>query len=72
MLEEIRFLLNLEMDSKSACSLILVGQTELRSALRLQLHQAIDGRVDIRFHLEAIESEETAIYVKQHLERVKC
>jgi type II secretory pathway predicted ATPase ExeA len=72
MLEEIRFLLNLEMDSKSACSLILVGQTELRSTLKLQLHQAIDGRVDIRFHLEAMESEETAIYVRQHLERVKC
>ncbi|GHV39252.1 hypothetical protein FACS1894187_19000 [Synergistales bacterium] len=38
MLEEIRFLLNLEMDSKSSCSLILVGQTELRSKLKLQIH----------------------------------
>jgi len=72
MLEEIRFLLNLEMDSKSACSLILVGQTELRSNLKLQIHQAIDGRVDMRFHLEAMESKETAIYIKRHLERVKC
>ena len=72
MLEEIRFLLNLDMDSKSACSLILAGQTELRSKLKLQIYQAIDGRVDIRFHLEAMESEETAIYVKRHLERVKC
>ena len=72
MLEEIRFLLNLEMDSKSACSLILTGQSELRSKLKLQIHQAIDGRVDMRFHLEAMESEETAIYVKRHLERVKC
>jgi type II secretory pathway predicted ATPase ExeA len=72
MLKEIRFLLNLDMDSKSACSLILVGQTELRSTLKLQIHQAIDGRVDMRFHLEAMEYEETAIYVKQHLERVKC
>jgi type II secretory pathway predicted ATPase ExeA len=72
MLEEIRFLLNLEMDSKSSCSLILVGQTELRSKLKLQIHQAIDGRVDMRFHLEDMNCEETAIYVKQHLERVKC
>ena len=72
MLEEIRFLLNLEMDSKSACSLILTGQTELRSKLKLQTHQAIDGRVDMRFHLEAMESEETATYVKRHLDRVKC
>ena len=72
MLEEIRFLLNLEMDSKSSCTLILMGQTELRSKLKLQIHQAIDGRVDMRFHLEAMEREETAIYVKRHLERVKC
>jgi type II secretory pathway predicted ATPase ExeA len=72
MLEEIRFLLNLEMDSKSSCSLILVGQTELRSKLKLQIHQAIDGRVGMRFHLETMDNEETAIYVKRHLERVKC
>jgi type II secretory pathway predicted ATPase ExeA len=72
MLEEIRFLLNLEMDSKSSCSLLLVGQSELRSKLKLQIHQAIDGRVDMRFHLETMESEETAIYVKRHLDRVKC
>jgi type II secretory pathway predicted ATPase ExeA len=72
MLEEIRFLLNLEMDSKSSCSLILVGQTELRTKLKLQIHQAIEGRVDMRFHLEDMECEETATYVKRHLERVKC
>ena len=72
MLEEIRFLLNLEMDSKSSCSLILVGQTELRSKLKLQIHQAIDSRVGMRFHLDAMEGEETAIYVKRHLDRVKC
>jgi type II secretory pathway predicted ATPase ExeA len=72
MLEEIRFLLNMEMDSRSSCSLILVGQSELRSKLKLQIHQAIEGRVDMRFHLEAMSEEETAKYVKRHLERVKC
>jgi type II secretory pathway predicted ATPase ExeA len=72
MLEEIRFLLNLEMDSKSSCSLILVGQSELRTKLKLQIHQAIDGRVDMRFHLEDMEYDETVTYVKRHLERVKC
>jgi len=72
MLEEIRFLLNLEMDSKSSCSLILVGQSELRSKLKLQIHQAIEGRVNMRYHLEAMNCEETATYVRRHLERVKC
>ena len=72
MLEETRFLLNMEMDSKSSCSLILVGQSELRSKLKLQIHQAIDSRVDMRFHLDAMNGEETAKYEKRHLERVKC
>ena len=43
-----------------------------RSKLKLQIHQAIDGRVDMRFHLEAMSSEETAKYVRRHMERVKC
>ena len=47
------------------------GQAGLRSKLKLQIHQAIDGRVDMRFHLEAMSSEETAIYVKRHLDRAK-
>jgi type II secretory pathway predicted ATPase ExeA len=72
MLEEIRFLLNLEMDSKSSCSLVLVGQSELRSRLRLQIHQAIEGRVNMSYHLEAMNYEETVTYVKRHLDRVKC
>jgi type II secretory pathway predicted ATPase ExeA len=72
MLEEIRFLLNMEMDSESGCALILVGQSELRSKLKLQIHHAIEGRLDIRFHLSAMKAEETAMYVKRHLERAKC
>jgi type II secretory pathway predicted ATPase ExeA len=72
MLEEIRFLLNLDMDSKSSCSLILVGQAELRTKMKLQIHQAIDSRVSMRFHLEPMGNVETAIYVKRHLESVKC
>ena len=49
-----------------------MGQSELRSKLKLQIHQAIDSRVGMRFHLEAMENEETVTYIKRHLERVKC
>lgn len=71
MLEEIRFLLNLQMDSYSSLALILIGQTELRETLKLQVHQAIAQRIDIRFHLNPMEQTETAMYVKRHLEAVK-
>lgn len=72
MLEEIRFLLNLRMDSYSALSLILVGQTELRETLKLQVNKAIWQRVDMRFHLPALSKEETAAYIAKHLAAVKA
>jgi general secretion pathway protein A len=72
MLEEIRFLLNLRMDSYSALSLILTGQTELRETLKLQVNEAISQRVDIRFHLPALSKEETAAYIAKHLTAVKA
>jgi general secretion pathway protein A len=72
MLEEIRFLLNLRMDSYSALSLILVGQTELRETLKLQVNNAISQRVDMRFHLQALSREETGAYIAKHLAAVKA
>jgi type II secretory pathway predicted ATPase ExeA len=72
MLEEIRFLLNLRMDSYSALSLILVGQTELREMLKLQINNAIWQRVDMRFHLSPLSHEETAAYIAKHLTAVKA
>jgi general secretion pathway protein A len=57
MLEEIRFLLNLRMDSYSALSLILTGQTELRETLKLQVNEAIWQRVAyITKHLAAVKA----------------
>jgi type II secretory pathway predicted ATPase ExeA len=72
MLEEIRFLLNLRMDSYSALSLILIGQTELRETLKLQVNKAISQRVDMRFHLQALSKEETVAYIAKHLAAVKA
>ena len=72
MLEEIRFLLNLRMDSYSALSLILVGQTELRETLKMQINKAIWQRVDMRFHLSGLSKEETAAYTAKHLAAAKA
>jgi general secretion pathway protein A len=71
MLEEIRFLLNLRMDSYNGLSLILAGQTELRETLKLQVNKAIWQRVDMRFNLLPLKKPETAAYIAQHLAAVK-
>ena len=40
MLEELRLLLNVRMDSQAAAALLLVGHSELRRTLRLSIHEA--------------------------------
>jgi general secretion pathway protein A len=60
------------MDSTSVLSLILVGQTELRDTLKLQVNKAISQRVDMRFHLPVLTREETAAYIAKHLAAVKA
>lgn len=67
MLEEIRFLMNLRMDSFYPMSLILVGQPEMKRLLHLQTFEAIAQRVNLRFHLPGMELAETKNYVNNHL-----
>jgi len=67
MLEEIRFLLNQKMDSYSPLCLILVGQSELKDILRMQVNSAIAQRVDFKFHINPFSLVETTEYIKQHL-----
>lgn len=43
MLEEIRFPLNVKLDSESPMGLILAGQTELWQKLQLQAYAAVDA-----------------------------
>ena len=55
------------MDSASPMALCLVGQTELRSRLRLRAFAAISQRVNLRFHLTGLPEPETKAYIQQHL-----
>ena len=67
MLEEIRFLTNFHMDSYTPMSLVLLGQPELRRVLRMQIYEAIEQRVNVRFHLPGMDQGETVGYIKHHL-----
>jgi type II secretory pathway predicted ATPase ExeA len=66
-LEEIRFVLNTEMDSLNPMGLVLVGQNELWDKLRMQLYAAIRGRVDIKCELQGMDRAELEGYMKSHL-----
>jgi general secretion pathway protein A len=72
MLQEIRFLMNFHMDSVAPLSLILVGQPELRSKLRLKAFEAVVQRIQVRYHLTGLNETEVLGYIQHHLRQVGC
>lgn len=67
MLEEVRFLLNFDVDSRAPLALILAGQPELRTTLKLDCFAAIAQRLQLRAQLPALTPEESAQYIQHHL-----
>lgn len=67
-LEQIRLLTNLETPTQKLLQIILLGQPELRELLaRPQLRQ-LAQRITARYHLEPLDAEESAAYVRHRLE----
>lgn len=66
-LEEIRFMLNTQMDSSSPMALVLVGQNELWDKLRMQQFAAIRGRIDIKCELPGMDRADLDAYMNAHL-----
>ncbi len=67
MLEEVRFLLNVRMDSLSPLTLILAGQSELWERLKLQSFAAIRQRIDMVCRLTPLDRFQTGSYLQAHL-----
>ena len=68
MLQEIRFLTNFHMDSVSPLALLLVGQPELQATLQMRVFKPITQRMNVRFHLEGLSSQECRDYISHQLE----
>jgi general secretion pathway protein A len=66
LLEEIRILSELERREK-LLQVVLVGQPELRSSLKLPQMRQVDQRVSVRCELTALDAESTAGYVHHRL-----
>src|SRR3972149_1347999 len=68
MLEELRLLLNVRMDSQAAAALVLVGHSELRRTLRLSIHEALWQRTSVRYHLRPLDLTETGAYIRHQVD----
>ena len=67
MLEEIRFLLNFNMDSENPLALIISGQTELWEKLKTQACRAIKDRVEVACFLTAYDYSQVKEYINKQL-----
>jgi type II secretory pathway predicted ATPase ExeA len=65
--DQLRFLLNDEMDSASLIALVLLGQPDLAHKLRFAPYEALHQRIAVRYHLRPFDLEETAGYIKHHM-----
>jgi general secretion pathway protein A len=67
--EEIRMLLNFQMNDRYLLNLILMGQPELRDTIR-EIRQ-LDQRIAIRYHLNPLGDKETKQYILFRLEKAE-
>jgi type II secretory pathway predicted ATPase ExeA len=66
-LEELRLLLNSEMDSRSPFACLLIGQPTLRRRIKLGTFAALDQRIALRYAMPGMTLEETSHYISHHL-----
>lgn len=66
-LEQLRLLSNLETEREKLLQIILVGQPELREILARPELAQLNQRVTLRWHLETLDEQETAAYIRHRL-----
>ncbi len=65
--EEIRLLLNFQLNDRYLLNLVLIGQPELRDKIRA--YKQLDQRIAIRYHLNPLSMEDTRNYIAFRLEK---
>jgi general secretion pathway protein A len=68
-LEEVRMLSNLETEKSKLIQIALIGQPNLRDVLARPELEQLRQRVTVSYHLQALDSFETAAYVNHRLRR---
>jgi general secretion pathway protein A len=68
-LEEVRMLSNLETEKSKLIQIVLVGQPNLADVLGRPELEQLRQRVTVRYHLRALDPEETAAYVNHRLRK---
>jgi general secretion pathway protein A len=65
--EEIRLLLNFQLNDRFLLNLVLIGQPELRDKIRA--YKQLDQRIAIRYHLNPLSTQDTRNYIAFRLDK---
>lgn len=68
LLEQVRMLSNLESENEKLLQIVLVGQPELREKLASPGLRQLRQRIAVRYHIEALNQEETGQYIRHRLQ----
>lgn len=66
-LEQVRLLSNLETETDKLIQIVLVGQPELGALLEKRELRQLSQRITVRYHLQAMDAEDTAAYIEHRL-----
>jgi general secretion pathway protein A len=67
-LQELILITNFQMDSRVPFVLVLIGQPDLREKLKRRMHEPLNQRITLRYHMAGItDDEEARSYVLHHL-----
>jgi len=71
-LDDLRIILNFNMDSKDYAILLLVGQMTFINQLQRQNHDALRQRIVVNYYLNGLTKEETKEYITSRLALAGC
>ncbi len=71
-LEDLRLLTNYAMDTERRLCLLLVGLTELRRRLAMAVHESLEQRIVVRYHLSGLARDELPAYLIHRLQLAGC
>jgi type II secretory pathway predicted ATPase ExeA len=67
-LQELILITNFQMDSRLPFLLVLIGQPDLRDKLKRRMHEPLNQRITLRYHMAGMSSdEEVRDYILHHL-----
>jgi general secretion pathway protein A len=66
-LQELVLITNFQMDSKVPFILVLIGQPEFRETLKRRIHEPLNQRITLRYHMAGLNADETPPFIRHAL-----